>query len=178
MVDAGWHGKVTGIAAFERIPQQVLPSMPDAVLKRMRPDLLLFERLEGAGPLNLDSLEHANERRMCKVHVVEVGFCMETAYMIKYQEKHAQHQQLITHLREAGYADVKLHLLIFGSTGGMFHLTAQHLKQLGITGPPGKMLMETLHFRALKRLEQLVGTRRRLEHQSNEPDNRKRKRNE
>ncbi len=142
------------------------------------PDLLLFERLEGAGPLNLDSLEHANERRMCKVHVVEVGFCMETAYMIKYQEKHAQHQQLITHLREAGYADVKLHLLIFGSTGGMFHLTAQHLKQLGITGPPGKTLMETLHSRALKRLEQLVGTRRRLEHQSNEPDNRKRKRNE
>ncbi len=178
MIDAGWHGKVTGIAAFERIPLQVLPSMPDAVLKRMRPDLLLFERLEGAGPLNLDSLEHASERRMCKVHVVEVGFCMETAYMTKYQEKHAQHHQLITHLREAGYADVKLHLLIFGSTGGMFHLTAQHLKQLGISGPPGKTLLESLHFRALKRLEQLVGTRRRLEHQSNEPDNRKRKRDE
>ncbi len=35
MIDAGWHGKVTGIAASERIPQQVLPSMPDAVLKRM-----------------------------------------------------------------------------------------------------------------------------------------------
>ncbi len=115
---------------------------------------------------------------MCKVHVVEVGFCMETAYMTKYQEKHAQHQQLITHLREAGYGDVQLHLLIFGNTGGMFHLTAQHLKQLGITGPPGNTLMENLHFRALKRLEQLVGTRCRLEHQSKEPDNRKRKRNE
>ncbi len=106
---------LTDIAAFERIPQQVLPSMPDAVLKRMRPDLLLFQRLEGADPLNLDSLlvEHASERWMCKVHVVEVGFCMETAYKTKYQEKHAQHQQLITHLREAGYADVKLHLLHF-----------------------------------------------------------------
>ena len=115
--------------------------MPDSALKRMRPDLLLFERLEGAGPL--DSLEHASERRMCKVHVVEVGFCMETAYTTKYQEKHAQHQQLIIHLREAGYADVELHLLTFGSTGGMFHLTAQHLKQLGITGPPGKTLMKT-----------------------------------
>ncbi len=46
VIDAGWHGKVTGIAAFERIPQQVLPSMPDSVLKRMRPDLLLFERLQ------------------------------------------------------------------------------------------------------------------------------------
>ncbi len=126
IVDAGWHGKVTGVASFERIPQQVLPGVPDAVLKRMRPDLLLFERLEGACPLNLNSLQHASERQRYKVHVVEAGFCMETAYMAKYQENNAQHQQLITHLREAGYADIKLHLLIFGSTGGMFHLTAQH----------------------------------------------------
>ncbi len=29
---------------------------------RMRPDLLLLERLSGAGPLNLDSLEQAIER--------------------------------------------------------------------------------------------------------------------
>ncbi len=84
MMDAGWHGEVTGVAAFKRILQQVLPSVPDDVLKRMRPDLLLFERLEGAGPLDLDSLEHASERQVCKVHVVEVKFCMEPAYMTEY----------------------------------------------------------------------------------------------
>ena len=66
MVDAGWHGKVTGIAASNRIPQQVLTNVPEAVVKRMRPDLLLFERLAGAGPLNLDSLEQARERSRCK----------------------------------------------------------------------------------------------------------------
>ena len=60
--------------------------MPDAVLKRMQPDLLLLERFEGACPLSLDSLEHASERQRYKVHAVEVGFCMETAYMTKYQE--------------------------------------------------------------------------------------------
>ncbi len=116
MVDAGWHGKATGIAVSDRIPQQVPTDVPEAVVKRMRPDLLLFEGLAGAGPLNLDSLEQASERSQCKVHIVEVGFCMETAYMTKYQEKHAQHQQLSTHLKEAGYADVKLHLLIFDGT--------------------------------------------------------------
>ena len=84
----------------------------------------------------------------------------------------------MTHLREAGYANIKLHLPNFGSTGGMFHLTAQNLKQLGIIGPPRKMLMESLHFRAFKRLEQLLGTRRRLEHQFNEPDNRMCKRDD
>ncbi len=92
---------------------------------------------------------------------VEVDFCMEAAYMTKYQEKHAQHQQLISHLKEAGYADVMLHLLIFGSTGGRFHLTTQHLKQLGITGPARKFLPPVLpgnlHFRALKQLEQHKG---------------------
>ncbi len=175
MVDAGWHGKITGIATCDRIPQQVLKCGPDPVLKRMRPDLLLFERLLGAGPLNLGSLERAGEGLSCKVHIVEVGFCMETAYMTKYQVKHAQHQQLITQLREADYAEIRLHLLIFGSTGGMFHLTAQHLKQLGVTGLPRKTLLENPHFRALKRLEQFVGTRCRLKHQPNEPDNRKRK---
>ena len=90
---------------------------------------------------------------------------------------HAQHKQLMGCLRQAGCADVQLHLLIFGNNGRMFHLTKFHLKQLGIAGNPLRLLMEKLHFRALKRLEQLVGTRRRLEHSKAEPDNRKRKRN-
>ncbi len=88
VVDAGWHGKVTGIATSEKIPQQVLTGAPDAVLKRMRPDLslLLFEKLAGAGPSNLDSLEQASGRTRCEVHIVEIGFCYGTAYMTKYQE--------------------------------------------------------------------------------------------
>ena len=119
-----------------------------------------------------------HKRQRCRIHVIEVGYCMETAYTSKFAEKHAQHKQLMDCLRQAGYADVQLHLLIFGSTGGMFHLTKFHLKQLGIAENPLRLLMEKLHFRALKRLEQLVATRRRLEHSSNEPDkpdNRKRK---
>lgn len=74
------------------------------------------------------------------------------------------------HLRNSGYADVQLHLLMFGSTGGMFKLTALHLKQLGI--PPSKVdtILQDMHWKArkaLKRLEQIVGTRRRLEHDDN-----------
>ena len=176
VTDAGWHGKVTGTAEFDRIPQQVLSDVPEDILRRTRPDLLLFERIAGSGAISLTSLQQNTERQRCKVHVIEVGFCMETAYLSKFKEKHAQHQQLIGRLKDAGYGDVQLHLLIFGSTGGMFQLTQFHLKQLGITGNPLRLLMEKLHFRALKRLEQLVGTRRRLEHSNTEPDIRKRKR--
>ncbi len=159
MIDAEWHGKVTGIAAFkfERIPQQVQPSMPDAVLKRMRPDLLPFDMLESAEPLNLDSLEHASDGCVRSTWKLYSAWRRPTLVSTKKTmlsiSSSASNQRLVTHLRQAGYADVKLHLLIFGGTGGMFHLTGQHSKQLGITGPPGKTLMETLHFRALKRPE-------------------------
>ena len=55
----------------------------------------------------------------------------------------------------------------------MFHLIALHLAQLGVPRNVVKNTMEKLHYKALKRLEQVVGTRRRLEH---EPVNNKRKR--
>ena len=140
----------------------------------MRPDMLIFEKsASDTSPLNLDDLQQAANKRRCKVHIIEVGYCMEVGYISKYQEKHLQHQTLIGHLRDAGYAEVQLHLLIFGNTGGMFHLTALHLGQLGVTSSTVKSIMEKLHYKALKRLEQIVGTRRRLEH---EPMNNKRKR--
>ena len=47
---------------------------------------------------------------------------------MKYKEKSEQHRTLLDLLKNAGYADVQLHLLIFGSTGGMFKLTALHLQ--------------------------------------------------
>ena len=54
--------------------------------------------------------------------------------------------------------------MIFGNTGGMFQLTALHLKQLGISHSKADDLLQDMHWKALKRLEQTVGTRRRLEH--------------
>ena len=77
------------------------------------------------------------------------------------------------HLRAAGYAEVQLHLLIFGSTGGNFRLTAPHTGQLGIAKQATKSLMEKLELNAVEWLEQIVGTRRRLEH---EPPQNKRER--
>ena len=74
----------------------------------------------------------------------------------------------LDHAKNAGYADVQLHLLIFGSTGGIFKLTALHLKRLGVSHLKVDSLLQDMHWKALKRLEQIVGTRRRLEHEGNE----------
>ena len=75
MADAGWHGKVTGVSVESRIPSQVLRGVPESMLQRMRPDMLLIEKQNGEEILpTLHDLEHPRHRRCCRVHVVEVGF--------------------------------------------------------------------------------------------------------
>ena len=163
VADAGRHGRVTGLAANDRIPQQVLNNVPESILQCMCPEILFFEKEDGENlSVRLEDLQDVQQRRLCKVHLVEVGYCMEVGYADKHGEKTLQHAELMEHLRAAGYAEVQLHLLIFGNTGGNFRVTASHLRQLGIAIT--KSLLEKLHFYALKRLEQIVRTRRRLEH--------------
>ena len=87
-----------------------------------------------------------------------MGFCTEVAYA----------QTLLDIVKNAGYADVQLHLLIFGSKGGMFKLTALHLEKLGVSHSTVDSLLQDMHWKALRRLEQIVGTRPRLEHESNQ----------
>ena len=91
MADAGWHGKVTGLSVESTIPSQRLRDAPESMLCRMRPDMLLVEKHTGDNVLpTLHDLEHPRRRRCCRVHVVEVGCCIEVAYAQKYKEKYEQ----------------------------------------------------------------------------------------
>lgn len=50
MVDAGWHGKVTGLSAESGTPSQVPRNLPESILSmlhRMRPDVPLVEKNSG-----------------------------------------------------------------------------------------------------------------------------------
>ena len=78
------------------------------------------------------------------------------------------HEHILDFLKYAGCADVQLHPLICGSTGGKFKITALHPKRLGVSHSKSDSLMQDMHWKALRRLEQIVGTRRRLEHDSNQ----------
>ena len=87
--------------------------------------MFLNEKYTGDDVLpTLHNWEHPWHRRNCRVLVVEVGFCAEAAYAQKYKEKVEQHCTLLDLLKNAGYADVQLPLLVFGSTGNMFKLTS------------------------------------------------------
>ena len=45
--DAGWHGRVMGLCVESRIRSQVLRNVPESMLRRMRPDMLLIEKHTG-----------------------------------------------------------------------------------------------------------------------------------
>ena len=159
----GLHGKVTGLSDESRIPRQVLPHVPETMLCRKRPDILLFKKNARDNlPLSVQGLEHAQHGRRCIVHVLVVDFCTEISYPQKFKEKSEQHSSLLEQLKNARYPDVQLHLLFFGSTCGMFRLTASHLVRLEVSHPRVEELLQDMHWRALKGLEQIVGTRRKL----------------
>ena len=140
----------------------------------MRPDILIFEKEDSENlSVRLKDLQDVQQRRLRKIRLVEVGYSMEVGYADKYREKTLQHAELMGYLRAAGYAEVELHLLKFGNTGGNFRLTASPSGWLGTAKQAIQFLMGKLYFHALKRLEQIVGTRRRLEH---EPPQNQRKR--
>ena len=127
------HGKVTGLSVESRIPSHVLRTVAESMLCRVRPDMLLVEKTSSDGTQpSLHDLEHHQYRSDCKIHHVKVGLCMEAAHAQKCKEKYEQHCTLLEHLRNADDTDVQLHLLIFGSTGKRFKLTAFHLNTLGI----------------------------------------------
>ena len=99
-----------------RIPRQVLPDVPEAELRRMRPDIMLFEKSsEDDLPLSVQHLQHAQHRRRYKVHVIELGICTEISYP-EIQRQMRVTQPALEHLRNAGYDDVQLHLLIYVET--------------------------------------------------------------
>ena len=47
----------------------------------------------------------------------------------------------------------------------MFRLTALHLVRLRVAHPRVEDFFQNMHWKTLKSLEQIVGTRRRLEHE-------------
>ena len=136
---------------------QMFPDVPETILRRMQPDIMLVEdNAQDRSPLSFQVLEHVQHTRRWIVHDIELGFGAEILYSKNLKEESEQHGFLLEHLRTAGYVDVQLHLLIFGSLGGIFRLTALHLVRLGVAHPGFEAVREFLldtHWKTLKRLE-------------------------
>ena len=125
MADAGWHGKDTGLSVESRIPSQVLRDVPESMVHRMRPDMLLIEiHIDDNVLPTLHDLQHPQRRRTAGFMLLRGDFARRW-HMLRNTKRnmhsYEQHRTLLDLLKNAGYADVQLHLLIFGSTGGIFN---------------------------------------------------------
>ena len=100
-----------------------------------------------------------------RVTVVEVGYCADTRYHAKLEEKLEQHAQLKGILQSAGH-EVEVVPLVFGTTGCIYKSCEGHLKQLGVSHDCTRRLLRTLALDAARSAHTIMKARRQHEHKS------------
>ena len=155
--------------AFNRIPKAFLPSLPDDDRLRFRPDIMLVEHLPSTGPNVPDTLSFrwnastkAYLQSICKIHILEFGYCSDQSHADCVARKRAQHQQLISALHSEGWT-VTYHIAIITSSGQVFNNVSDTAAFFGIPEPNIKPLLRRLHVNTVKSAFYIIKLRRRLE---------------
>ena len=97
--------------------------------------------------------------------MVEVGYCADTRYHAKLEEKQEQHAQLKGILQSAGH-EVEVVPLIFGTTGCIYKSCEGHLQQLGVSHDCAQRLLRTLALDAARAAHTIIKARRQHERKS------------
>ena len=90
--------------------------------------------------------------------MVKVGYCADTRYHAKLQEKQEQHAQLKSILWAAGH-EVDVVPLIFGTTGCIYKSCEDHLKQLGVSHDCTQRLLRTFVLDAVRSAHTIIKAR-------------------
>jgi hypothetical protein len=106
----------------------------------------------------------AAARARCEVYVVEVAFCADSSFQSRLTAKHRQHVDLVSALRLAGWAvHGGLKVLLFGTSGTIFHPTLEVLEELGVSHAAALRCLNALHVKAVNSAHSIICDRRRLE---------------
>ncbi len=90
---------------------------------------------------------------------MEGGYCSDTRYEEKLQEKGAQHKALEEALRDYGYSVTTLPIII-GQSGSQYHTTLAALANFGIEHGPASKVMSKLHEHAVLTFHKILTSRR------------------
>ena len=144
----------------------------------MRPDMMVVEMTESEQRRYLphdantgQTLPHlpANmpNGRQRRITIVEGGYCRDTSYLEKLEEKGQQHAKLEDALRTYGYK-VKSVTYICGCTGSLFRSNGASMRDLGIESTVASRLKDKLHAHSItcNCADNLMKTRRWLERSS------------
>jgi hypothetical protein len=177
IMDASAATRLPVGVAGTRIPQWMLPDVAPLLLSKLRPDLLVVHGLSSSlapaldvlalEPAALSVLQHG-----CVVHLVELGYTRESCYADTLAAKLAQHVDLLALLVSAGWCVspasagplASPHVVLLGTSGTIFSGVIPVLSTLGV--PPSRVpaVLHSLHVTAVRAADQIVRTRRRLEH--------------
>jgi hypothetical protein len=133
-----------------RIPAYMLPEVDEDARKKMRPDIMFVDRLdEGSHKWDATSEGIASMKKVCKVYILEVGYCRDNAATRKRAEKKRQHRVLREALEKEGWA-VQDIPLVFGHCGSVFGHELDALVQLGVEKRDALTLLGRLHAHAVR----------------------------
>ena len=96
------------------------------------------------------------------IKIVEGGYCSDTRYEEKLQEKGAQHKALEEALKDYGYNVTTLPIII-GQSGSQYHTTSDALAKIGVEHRLGSKVMSKLHEHSVLTFQKILTSRRVLE---------------
>ena len=136
--------------------------MNDTTLAKMRPDTLRIQGLPAA-PTQEDIDLALRHKGLCRVQVVEVGYCSDTRWRDRVAQKREQHEELITALRAAGWTVEGPHVIVLGVCGAVYASGKEALQKLGFSPTRASALLTELNCLAVQWAHDISCTRRRLE---------------
>jgi len=143
---------------------------------KMRPDMMIVEMTAGEQQQYLHHDDNSGSRltpltpvmpngNPRSIKIVEGGYCPDTRYEEKLQEKGAPHKALEEALKDYGYNVTTLPIII-GQSGTQYHTTSDVLARIGIEHGPASKVMSKLHEHSVLTLHKILTSRRILEGRS------------
>jgi len=133
----------------------------------MRPDIMFVDGLdEGWQQDEVGSSLLATMKAKCTVYLLEVGYCRDSAALLKRFEKKRQHWRLRRALRAEGWtvADVPVAL---GHCGSVYGHELDALLRLGVERKDALKLLDWLHGHAVRSTCGAARAYQRLRHERN-----------
>jgi hypothetical protein len=156
VVDAGVAAReMRGVYANRPPAWAVLPTIPEATLERMRPDILVLHNRDSQG-----AEVHPNEPK--RAQIFEIGYCSDLSHGERAAMKHAQHEELASALRAAGWMVQATCVVTIGRCGTIPTATEQALTTAGVPRPVLNTCLTDLHLQAVVAVSDIESLRRTL----------------
>ena len=170
ILDAGKASDLPEETSGKRLPIWLKPAtVDDKTWSQTRPDIAFISGL----PCTAQEVQCADKncprvqnllanKHMCKIILLEIGFCADTQHQSKRIEKMDQHKSLVDCLRQDGWT-VELHPITLGHCGTVPLTVLQFLSSHSVAAGDITKCVNRLHQLAVHTADTIVTSRRALE---------------